>query len=178
MAPQISNFDRKPVVQADASKIAATNVAKRAMQKEYMEYWNSTKDVTKTGRPVDAVISPAMPFAAARPTKFVYVGYTMWVNVLDYTAATVPVTKCDKNIDKKDDAPYESLNARDKTIHESCKCFHRSKGCQKTDLGVPDDPEIYDGAHVSLQLVGRRLQEEKMVALAEYVGNAISSGGG
>lgn len=36
-----------------------------------------------------------------------------------------------------------------------------------------DDPAIYDGAHVSLQLVGRRLQEEKVLALAEHLGNAI-----
>jgi amidase len=36
-----------------------------------------------------------------------------------------------------------------------------------------DDPEIYDGAHVSVQLVGRRLQEEKMIALAKYVGEAL-----
>jgi len=38
---------------------------------------------------------------------------------------------------------------------------------------MADDPEIYDGAHVSVQLVGRRLQEEKMLALAKYVGEAI-----
>lgn len=36
-----------------------------------------------------------------------------------------------------------------------------------------DDPEIYDGAHVSVQLVGRRLQEEKMIALSKYVGDAL-----
>lgn len=36
-----------------------------------------------------------------------------------------------------------------------------------------DDPDIYDGAHVSVQLVGRRLQEEKMIALAKYVGQAV-----
>lgn len=36
-----------------------------------------------------------------------------------------------------------------------------------------DDPAIYDGAHVSLQLVGRRLQEEKVLALTEHLGNAI-----
>ncbi len=36
-----------------------------------------------------------------------------------------------------------------------------------------DDPAIYDGAAVALQLVGRRLQEEKVLALTEYLGNAI-----
>jgi len=36
-----------------------------------------------------------------------------------------------------------------------------------------DDPEIYDGANVAVQLVGRKLQEEKMLALAEYVGEQL-----
>lgn len=126
MSTQVQHYNRQPVVQANASKIAATNVAKREMQKEYMEYWNSTKELTKTGRPVDAVISPAAPFAAARPTKYAYVGYTMWVNVLDYTSVIVPVTKCDKNFDPRDDSPYEPLSKRDEIVHESCKYL---RGC-------------------------------------------------
>lgn len=36
-----------------------------------------------------------------------------------------------------------------------------------------DDADIYDGAAVSIQLVGRRLQEEKMIAIAEYVSKAL-----
>jgi amidase len=36
-----------------------------------------------------------------------------------------------------------------------------------------DDPEIYDGACVGVQMVGRRLEEEKMLILTEYVGNAL-----
>ena len=39
-----------------------------------------------------------------------------------------------------------------------------------TTFVCADDPEIYDGAHVALQIVGRRFQEEKMLALAEYIG--------
>jgi amidase len=38
-----------------------------------------------------------------------------------------------------------------------------------------DDPKIYDGAHVSLQIVGRRLQEEKVLAIAAHVENLLSS---
>ena len=38
---------------------------------------------------------------------------------------------------------------------------------------MTDDPDIYHGAHVSLQIVGRRLQEEKMLAVAEYVAGLI-----
>lgn len=41
-----------------------------------------------------------------------------------------------------------------------------------SDLFI-DDPEIYDGAHVAVQLVGRRLQEEKVLGMAEQLGNEI-----
>lgn len=44
--------------------------------------------------------------------------------------------------------------------------------CFKADL-LLDDAAVYDGAHVSVQLIGRRLQEEKVLALAEYVGDAL-----
>lgn len=36
-----------------------------------------------------------------------------------------------------------------------------------------DDPEIYDGAHVAVQIVGRRFQEEKVLALTEILGDAL-----
>lgn len=36
-----------------------------------------------------------------------------------------------------------------------------------------DDPEVYDQAPVAVQLIGRRLQEEKMLTLAEYLGEEI-----
>jgi amidase len=55
-----------------ASEIAAINVAKREYQKEYMEYWDSTSSLTGTGRPVDAILAPLVPFAAARPDMYDY----------------------------------------------------------------------------------------------------------
>jgi amidase len=38
-----------------------------------------------------------------------------------------------------------------------------------------DDPKIYDGAHVALQIVGRRLQEEKMLAIADMTTAALKT---
>lgn len=37
-----------------------------------------------------------------------------------------------------------------------------------------DDADTYDGAPVGIQLLGRRLQEEKMLTLAEYLGEEIA----
>ena len=36
-----------------------------------------------------------------------------------------------------------------------------------------DDPKIVDGTPVGLQFVGRRLQEEKMIAIAELFEKAL-----
>ncbi|KAF2009501.1 amidase [Aaosphaeria arxii CBS 175.79] len=137
-----------------ASEIAATNVEIRQLRKQYLEYWNDTVKQTSTGRPVDAVIAPVAPFPAARPGLYNYYGYSAFVNVLDYTAVAFPVTNVDKAVDKVEEG-YKPISDSDKGTYESY------------------DPDIYDGAHVSLQLIGRKLQEEKMLALAEYIGKLI-----
>jgi len=145
-------YQRSPV--ADATEIMSNQVVKRDAEKEYMEYWNSTSDLTGTGRPVDAIISPLAPFAAARPDKFTTGSYSVWVNVLDYSSAIIPVTKVDKNVDKAytDFKPVSEIDEKTQATY---------------------DAEIYDGAHVSLQIVCRRLEEEKVLAISEYVHQTI-----
>lgn len=155
MSPQIQFVYRdKPFEEYTASQIAANNIEKRLFQKQYMDYWNSTAQETGNGEPVDAVICPLAPYPAARPGLYKYYGYSMFVNGLDYTSMVVPVTTSDKSIDKYQEG-YVALNEQDKEAFDSW------------------DAEIYDGAHVSVQLVGRRFTEEKMLAIAEYVGGLI-----
>lgn len=105
-----------------ATAIAANNVVKRERQKEYMEYWNSTQTQTSTGRPVDALIAPVAPFAAARPNNFSYFGYSLFVNVLDYTSVVVPVTQCDKDVDKTVD-DFQAVDKDDQQNQDNCECF-------------------------------------------------------
>ena len=113
-------FGEQPAKEFTASEIAKTNVDKREIQKEYMEYWNSTEKLTSTGRPVDAIISPLAPFPAARPKKYAYYGYSVYVNLLDYTSVVVPVTTVDKGVDKVDEG-YKPLDETDKEVYESCE---------------------------------------------------------
>ena len=103
-----------------ASEVAATNVELRALRTEYLAYWNSTAAKTTTGRPVDAVVAPVAPYPAARKDRYKYYGYTIWVNVLDYTSVVLPVTKADKSIDTIDGS-YWPLNDVDKETFESCE---------------------------------------------------------
>ena len=104
----------------NATMIAANNVAKREYQKEYLEYWNSTKDLTGTGRPVDGLIAPLAPFPAARQEGYSYYGYSTFVNLLDYTSCVFPVTTADKNIDVMDE-DFRPLSDEDKEVAAGCK---------------------------------------------------------
>ena len=47
-------------------------------------------------------------------------GYTTFVNVLDYSAAVLPVTLVDKHIDVSDEG-YEPMNEQDEKTYKSCE---------------------------------------------------------
>ena len=147
-------YGEKPSKEFSASEIAATNVAKREYQKEYMDYWNGTAQMTTSAQPVDAFIMPLAPYAAARPAKYFYYGYSVIVNCLDYTAVVIPVTRADKYVDVADKS-FKAISDADQQAYDDY------------------DADIYDGAPVSVQLVGRRFQEEKILALAEYIAGTL-----
>jgi amidase len=113
-------FGKEPQEQFTGTRISANNVRQRELKKQYMDYWNSTASMTSTGKPVDAVIGPLAPWPAARPNQYAYYGYSVWVNLLDYTSVVVPITNVDKNVDKVD-ASYRPRSDVDKACHESCE---------------------------------------------------------
>ncbi|KAL6408199.1 Acetamidase [Ilyonectria robusta] len=149
-------YGREPSAEKTASHIAATNVAKRAYQKEYMEYWNSTSRLTGTDEPVVALITPVAPFAAAIPGKYDYYGYTTFTNALDYSAVVIPVTASNKDVDVFN-TDYVPLNDLDERVWRSY------------------DAELYHGAPVAVQVVCRRLEEEKVLGLATMISRELSA---
>ncbi|KAI0322719.1 general amidase [Amylostereum chailletii] len=124
------------------------------LRKEYLDRWEATSTSTSTGRPVDAIISPAAPYASAPHGKNSSAGYTMVWNGFDYTACTFPVTKVDPAIDQKK-APHQFLSQSDEKIYALY------------------DPEVFKNAPVALQLVGRTLEEEGVIAMTEIVDAAL-----
>ncbi|KAK6846198.1 amidase [Apiospora arundinis] len=156
-APQILDvWQERP--EADASSIAETNRALRQCRKEYLDYWNSTKGALLSSssgaeehhRPADVFVAPCAPFAAVRPGRYDYIGYSSFVNGLDLPSVVVPITTVDKSVDVID-ASFQPASELDKKIQSDY------------------DPELYDGAPVSLQIIGRRYQEEKLMAIAEWL---------
>lgn len=120
----------------------------------YQAYWTSTAEKSATGRPVDAVILPVSPHAAVIRGKSYYYTYASFVNVLDYTNVVIPVTNANRKIDVFDH-DYTPLNDKDK----------------KNWLAY--DAEKYDGAPASVQILGRRLDEEKLLSVAQVVVEAL-----
>ncbi|CAF1483669.1 unnamed protein product [Didymodactylos carnosus] len=80
---------------------------------------------------------------------------TAVINLLDWPAVALPVTFADKETDVND-ATYKGISPLDTEIHNDY------------------DADIYHGAPVSVQVIGRRLQEEYVIGLAEQIGVALS----
>ena len=64
----------KPSPEANASQIIKVNIAIRDYRKAYLDYWNSTSEITGTGRPVDALIMPLAAFPPPQPRQARYLG--------------------------------------------------------------------------------------------------------
>lgn len=81
----------------------------------------------------------------------------MW-NLLDFAACTFPVTFADKTIDKpRDMKQFKSMSELDGKIQADY------------------DADFYHGAPVSLQMVGKRLEEEKVLEMVEVVAEALKA---
>ncbi|KAF7853915.1 hypothetical protein EAF04_010581 [Stromatinia cepivora] len=119
----------------------------RDYRQAYSDYWNSTADAN--GNMVDAVLMPAAPHAAVIPGKWVHLAYTEVLNLLDYTALVIPVTHADKHVDKLH--TYIPVSEKD------------------SRNWIAYNAEIYDGAPVGIQIVGRVCEEEKIIGVAEVV---------
>ncbi|KAH9991619.1 general amidase [Russula compacta] len=127
------------------------------LRKEYLDYWQSTKASTSTGRPVDAIISPVAPFPPPPHGKNSSAEYTFIWNALDYPACVFPVTHVDPVLDQPKPA-HQFLSDADRRIYE-----------------LYDSPETFKGAPVGLQLVGQCQEDEAVIAMTEIVDAALKA---
>lgn len=124
--PQLPQCFVAKTTHMTAVQISDLNIRKRRYQKAYLDYWNSTSELTRSGRPVDALICATAPHAAVIPGCFRHVGYTSFVNVLDWTSAVFPVTHADKDSDLlTPTASTGNLNDQHEniTLNSDCKFF-------------------------------------------------------
>jgi amidase len=140
----------------------------------YAKAWS---DTSKQGREVDVILCPPS-FGAATPheqsrywgytCKFTLVlvldrcypnfelmaGNTAHWNLLDYPGVVFPVTKVDSQLDPTD-TEYVPKNEQDAFVHNMYS------------------PETFADAPVSLQIIGRRQEDEKVIAALVEIERAM-----
>ncbi|KAI9743625.1 MAG: hypothetical protein M1818_002941 [Claussenomyces sp. TS43310] len=121
----------------------------------YAAHWNSTATLTGPSGPedmVDMILCPVGPSAAPKIDTARYWGYTAQWNLLDYPSVVFPVSK----VGEEDDVEksYTPRNADDE-YNWSLWQKYGAKG--------------YWDAPVSLQLVGRRYEDEKTIRALEVI---------
>ncbi|KAK4451702.1 amidase signature domain-containing protein [Podospora aff. communis PSN243] len=125
---------------------------REAYRTRWFQWWNEQKfDVILA--PPNA--TPALPHDAMGDAVS-SCGYTFLFNLLDYTAGVLPVTHVDKDLDRLPDG----LNIR--------KLNGVAQGAYKHY-----DAEKMHGLPVGVQIVGRRLEEEKVLAVMQVVEDAL-----
>ncbi|KAJ6602563.1 amidase signature domain-containing protein [Mycena vulgaris] len=121
----------------------------------YREQWLLTANTTSTGRPFDGLIMPATSFVAKeRGSAYAY-GYQNLSPFLDLSTGVFPVTRVNSSIDV--------VNASFVPLTDS----------DATNQALYDDPTRWENAPVGLQVIGQRLEEEKIVALLGVISKAL-----
>ena len=104
---------------------------------------------------IDKIAGPTTPYATVKHGDFWYVGYTGVYNVVDYSAVSFP---SGVSVDKSVDTPITDYTA----LSEFCQTVYDRY-----------DAEAVHGMPVSLQLVAKRLEEEKVLAMTKTVLEAL-----
>ncbi|KAF8330791.1 amidase signature domain-containing protein [Cantharellus anzutake] len=123
-----------------------------------LQHWNETKRRTESGRPVDAILTPAFATLAPPHDTTRWWGYSSYWNLVDYPGIVFPTG--------------ERLVVKD--YPEGVECLPPARNDVEEFIRSQWNPKTYENAPVSLQLVGRRHNEEKLLAILQKVEEAAS----
>jgi amidase len=90
-APPERAMHRPPPLNLTAYQYWQVNVQQRELRQSYLDHWRETTAITGTGRPVDAILSPAAPYVAPPHglNRYVHLG-----NFLNYALIVALFQKC------------------------------------------------------------------------------------
>jgi amidase len=124
------------------------NMHRTRLQNAYAEMWNKTD--------VDFILCPVHPAAAPAHDETRWDAYTGVWNLLDYSAVSFPVT------DVRDTDSWERFPRRSEVpLSKEDAWYIRA--------WMEGGAKKYKNAPVALQVVGRRLEEEKVLGIVEVV---------
>jgi len=146
-------------------QIFEVNLAREAFRSKIAAVWNETRTRTTSGKPVDAVLSPVAPTLAPQHDMTRWWGYTSYWNLMDFPAVVFPAGR---------------LLARGYTPLDTSKDFPiplKARSGMEKFIRDQWAAETYDNASVSLQLVGRRLNEERVLGMLAVVEASVDISG-
>lgn len=126
------------------------------VRQKFLQYWQDTRDITSSKKPIDAIVCPIWPSAAFPKNGPQSDKYCAIFNLLDSACVTVPVTTVDKAKDPKDTS-YNPGNEEEKAVYDMY------------------DPDFFHGMPVVLQVAARKLEEEKALAIASACEKALKN---
>ncbi|KAJ7259576.1 general amidase [Mycena haematopus] len=138
-----------------AHELWQLHTEKRELRKSHLDHWRATVSRTGTGRPVDAIIAPAVAYTAVPHGLNTDSFYTTLCNALDYACTVFPVTIVDSDIDDPH-PPHRFYNHEDEHIYK----LYNS--------------ELFPGCPVALQLIGGTQEEEAVIGMTEVVVDALA----
>ncbi|KAF4452194.1 hypothetical protein F53441_4933 [Fusarium austroafricanum] len=134
------------------------NKKKWELQQGYLEKWNSIQSAS--GKRVDVLLMPPMPHTAVPHGGCGWVGYTKVWNLLDYTALVIPGSRMKV---EDVDVPFE-YPVRGPEDEWSKGLWNKNK----KEMGEMELP-------IGLQIVGRKLDEEKVLGAAEVIDRVVKT---
>ncbi len=194
--PQNGDRERSPQSadgRATVSQLWEAQAKRTAFSKRMLTAWADTKLKTDTAREMDALLMPTTPWPASRKQvnpcsnsrtqradntdryEFSYDNYTSLWNVVDYCATTIPVTQVLPTEDTKPE--YKARAELEAKIWQDCMFLIPSTQLlgifHPADSKFIDSPESMAGCPISVQLVGRRLNEEYLLEVTKMCDAAI-----
>ncbi|KXJ90469.1 acetamidase [Microdochium bolleyi] len=155
----ITNIVRPDARALDVNQVWDLQARKWAYQNAYLAHWRDAEAALgAAAAEIDAIVAPVAPSAAVRHSTFRYYGYTAVVNLLDLTSVVVPVGFADQAVDVANTAGFDPVSELDRQVQAEY------------------DAAAYHGAPTAVQVMGRRLSEEKTLAVAEELGRLLRGG--
>lgn len=119
-------------------------------RQRFLEFWENTAKSTGSGKPIDAIICPVWPTISSLPNAERILNYTRPFNLCDCASVVVPVTKVSSELDTKR-STFTPVDDQDQKIQDTF------------------DINLVENMPVCVQVVTKKLEEEKALLLAGFV---------
>ncbi|KAF9885253.1 hypothetical protein FE257_000613 [Aspergillus nanangensis] len=138
----------------DLHDIWRLHTARDVYRSEYLAHWNATAKLTSDERPIDVILCPASCVQGTPHDVKPWWGYCSQWNLLDYPSGIIPagtVSRGDRYPDN-----YKPINDLDE---ENFKLYNN---------------DLYFGMPVVVQVVGRTLQDEKVMKSMKVIDRVVN----